>query len=1004
MTSTNDPDGSAERIAVIGMAGRLPGATDLTQFWRNELAMRDAVRPIPRERLIEAGRTEAELARPDFVAAEATFDGVAEFDAPFFQYSPAEAVLMDPQLRHLHEIAWHTLENAGFDGQDRGQRIGVFASTDASTWHLHNLAGAYRHLDTSELAKLLLVNGQDYPATTLAYRLGLTGPALNIHTACSGGLVAAATACDSLIAGNCDAALVVAASIKFPHGAGYFAPADSPLAKEGVCRPFDKAASGILAGDGVTGIMLKRLDDASRDGDRVIAVITGWAVNNDGRRKMGYVAPSTEGQREVLRDALAVAGIEPGEVDLIEAHGTGTRIGDPIEFSALDAVHGRAAADRRIGLTSLKGSVGHLGAAAGLAGLARAALAVRHGVMPATLNFRELNPQIDMEGSGLFVVTEPTPFPRHGHRPHRAGVSSFGIGGTNAHLIVEAPPPEPDLPEAAGLPEVVGLSADSRDALERSREALLDWLNSGEPLATETAFPSLPAIADASLLARPHLPFRLAASGHDLRSLSEALAARRIGKRHAAAPLEPRLCFVLPGTGAPLGSLAADLARRFPAFAEALEELDEALESDGRAPISAFLFDADSGPNPGKEARDPKTALIATFAFGLAHARLWRALGLKPALVIGHSLGEITAASVAGAIAPGEAVRLVAARADIIERHGAPGGLLAVAEAPARLEPRLAAYPDVAIAGENGAGRALVSGPTASIEALKADLAKADIATVLLPLGFAVHSPAMAATRAPVEALVKDRFVTPEIPLASTVTGRIETSLLADPGHWGGQMTGPIRFTEAVTAAAAAGCTVFLELGPRSMLEVGGRRTLLKQPNHAVWEVALKAGDEADGDAAALIARSRAALFEAGIATPSPHRARAARTALPGYPFARIRYWREDRELPGHVVRAEPTPAPAIPSVIDEADDPVLALLAEIWREELGHREISPTDSFLHLGGTSLSAIKVLGTIEQRLGVRPPILALIGSENLAAFADAVSDLLLAEAERTETVS
>lgn len=992
-----------ESIAIVGMAGRLPGAEDLTAFWHSQLAQRPGTRRLSRAEMAENGRPRHELDRADLVPLAATLTDIDCFDAPFFRFSGPEAEILDPQIRLLHEVAWHTLENAGCDPSRSPDRIGVFASAHMSTYWLYNLDGLYRCSDPNALLQIVAGNGQDYPATTLAYRLGLTGPALNINTACSSSLVSAAVACQTLLDGSCDAALVVSASITLPQGTGYLATADSIYSPDGVCRPFDAAANGTFASDGVAGVLLKRLSDAHKAGDRVIAVIRGWATNNDGARKIGFTAPSVDGQIEVLRDAAASAGIAPGDLDYIETHGTGTSVGDPIEFAALKAVHGTPPfPGHRIALGGAKASIGHLGSAAGLAGLIRTALALRHGVMPGTATFRHLSPRIDAQGCALDVLGPPQPFPAR-LRPARAGVSSFGIGGTNAHLILEAASPPEEAPVAGDSPEALAVSGYDRDSLDRQRLRLADWLDNGQPLATETAFPTLAALSDTSLIDRPALPFRLAVSGASAAALAQALRLAPLPET-AAARTPPKVCFVFTGSGVPSLSRCRDLVRTCPDFARALTEVETALAAQGLPSARDWL----EREAPDKDERDLHRSHPAAFAFGYAMAKMLMAQGCVPAVVLGHSMGEITAACIAGAVDLPAALAFVAARAAIVMDCGGAGDLLAVSAPAEQVNPFLGVNPALTVAGYNGAGQTLVAGPVAAVTALKETLTAQGIPATVLPAGKPFHSPLMAATTLPVARAAAGQFRAARTAIASTVTGRLEHGAVADPGHWAAQMETPVRMTAAIEAAAAAGCTLFLEIGPRGTFAVGGRKTLLNCAPGARWHAVLDPrGVPRDASVLTALAATRAALWEAGIRIRPAHRPRATRTALPGYAFSRLRYWRApppaDRSDTSPAVlpspRRDPVPAPTGTGPTgagDEGDTLLRTLLAEIWCEELGVDRIEETDSFMGLGGTSLAALKVAGTTEARLGLRPPLVLLTRAGTFAEYVGALRGLLLDE--------
>ena len=1001
-----------DSIAVVGLAGRLPKAPDIDAFWRHQVELIEGSRRLSRAELEKSGRTPADLDRQDLVPLAATIEDIDCFDAPFFRYTAAEAEVIDPQIRLLHEVAWATLENAGCKPSAPEQRIGVFASANISSYWLYNLAGRFHGLDPNELLHLVSTNSQDYLATTLAYRLGLTGPALSVQTACSSSLVLTAIACQSLLDGSCDAALAIAASLTLPQASGYISTADSIFSPDGVCRPFDSEANGTYSSDGLCGVLLKRLEDAEAEGDRILAVIRGWALNNDGRRKIGFFAPSAEGQREVLLEAAAAAEVAPGDLEYLEAHGTGTHLGDPIEFEAIRAVHGQAPRPgHELVLSSLKSSIGHLGAAAGLGGLMRSVLALYNRKIPGNLHFKSLNPAISTEGTQLRVLAETADFPDLG-RPPRAGVSSFGVGGTNAHMILEAYEAEVPEVQASPRPEVIALSGLDAAGLERQVERLRDWLAAGRVPATERAFPSLAAVSDGLMFDRELLPHRRAVVGSSVAEVLEALE-RPAGA--VRAPDVAKACFVFTGSGVPSLTAARQLAEQVPAFAEAMAELDEILIERGQPRASEWL-----GRKKAAEAeRELRRSHVAAFAFGYAQARMWQSLGLEPGLVLGHSMGEIAAACIAGAISPEAALAFVTERAGIIEESAEPGELLAVAGDEADFSDHLANLPGLALAGRNGVGQSLVAGPSEAIETLRSRLKQAGLPCSLLPAGRPFHSPGMAPTCDKVAAAAEDRFSAAALPLASTVTGRLETEAIASPSYWSAQMVTPVDLTAAIDAALGHGCTLFLELGPRPTFGVGGGRTLIDRGSAADWLSALSPGEEGEAaDIAGVLAGTRARLFERGFPTRPLQRPRAGKSSLPGYAFAKLRYWRDEhRDTQGAALsefarqagrpsdQAEGRDTPCESSAEDLLQD----LLSEIWCLELGRKSFDRRDSFVALGGTSLAALKVVGAVERQLGLRPPVESLILAESFDAFVDSVTALLLqaqeAEAPRqTERLS
>ncbi|WP_372013573.1 type I polyketide synthase [Tistrella mobilis] len=978
--STDTGEGPA--IAIIGMAGRFPGAGDIAGFARMIREGGTGIRPIPPERLAAAGRRPEDLARPGFVAVEAPIDQPLAFDAGFFNLPPREAARLDPQLRNMAETAWHAFEDAATDPRRAGTRCAVYAAANLSTWWLAHLAARYDDDDPAGLIADLIGNGQDYPATWIAHRLGLTGPALNVLTACSSGLAVVATACQALCDYSADRALAVAGSIAFPQGRGYRAEGDSIHSPSGRCRPFDAAADGTVSGDGVGAVLLRRLEDARADGDPIRAVIRGFAINNDGGRKAGYSAPSIDGQADVLAEAAALAGIIPGDLDFIEAHGTGTRLGDPIEVAALARVHGAAAAP--IALTAAKAAIGHLETAAGMAGLIRTVLGLQARLVPPVPGFTQPNPLLKLDETPFRIADRPRPIAARG-RPARAGVSAFGFGGTNVHLIVEEAPAAP-LPDTRPGHVCLPLSAADPAALDRLRRVWIDRLQA--PDAPDAAIAAATARAG-----RARLPWRLAATGTDAAALAADLARQSPQIHGRQAPHRPRLALVFPGQGVPTGRILGALARDHAAARAVLDDCDAALAELGRPPVSAWLTDPGSAPPDPVEV---DRSHVAGFAFGLALARVLGTRGLSPDLVLGHSVGEITAATVAGAFDTGDAVRLLDARARAF-RDDAPDGLmLAVALSADALAPLMAEIGPDALwpAALNGDGQSVVAGRPDAVRGLAARMAADGVPHRIVAVPRPAHTPLMAGCVPRLAAaLARIGLRTPDrAMLVSTVTGGLVDGAAARAEHWTDQLTRPVRFAEAVAAAETAGVTTFFELSPRPVLAQAGRACI----RDAAW-ITVFDDETADGvETQALLARIEAAAFQAGH--EADHAAPAPRAGgLPAYPFAR-----DIHEVPlpartaATAAEALPVrpiaPAPAVAPSQAEDEDPLLAVVCEIWAERLGLPAVGADDDFFRLGGTSLAALQILTAIEEAAGLRPPLGAIAEGRTPRALADRLAAL------------
>jgi acyl transferase domain-containing protein/thioesterase domain-containing protein/acyl carrier protein len=866
------PAATGGPIAVVGLGCRFPGGADGPEaFWRQVLSGRDAVRTVP------AGRWPDPPTEPAAAAVLAGpgryggfLDDVACFDAEFFGIPAGEAELMDPQQRLLLEVTWEALQHGELDpARLRGSRTGVYVGI---------CSGEYAHLTAAELDRVAgwtaTGGALSIAANRLSYLLNLRGPSLAVDTACSSSLVAVHLAARDLRAGDTDLAvaagvnlmLTPALTLAFGHAGG--------LAAGGRCRPFDAGADGIVRGEGCGVVLLKRLADAERDGDRVLAVLRGSAVNADGRSN-GLVSPNPQAQEALLRQACADAGIEPSTVDYVEAHGTGTPLGDPIEAAALGAVlgRGRAAGDELL-VGSVKSQVGHLEAAAGVAGLISAVQALRSGTVPPTLHFRAGNPHIRFADWGLRVASAAQPFPARG-RPARVGVSGFGFGGTNAHLVLEAYHGAATGP-AATRPAAVVLADRDLPRVRAQAAALHRWLS--------TVDADVAAVAAALARRGQRGAVRAAVLASDPAGLADALAAMAAGRPHPAVATGSGergaecAAWVFAGYGPQWAGMGRDLLAREPAFAAAVDELEPEFAGAVGMSLRAGLS-AD---------RTYPAAVTMPLLFGLQYglAALWRSCGLQPGAVIGHSMGEVAAAVVAGALTPAEGVRVVAARARLL--GGLGPGAMAVLEL-SESEYAAMAGADLHLAVVTSPTQLVVTGAPAAMDALVARVAgMGRLARVLTTEG-AGHSPAVDRLLPLLRAELADlRPAPPLVPFYSTV--RAGASVL-DAGYWADNMRQPVRFADAVRAAAGDGYGLFVELSPHPTLVRPITQTLaaLGLTDPAVVG-SLRRSDPGAFD------RGRAALHAAG--RPVGPVGAATGLDLPPAPWRRQRHWFSPRPRP----------------------------------------------------------------------------------------------------------
>ena len=892
-------------IAIVGMAGRFPGARSIEAFWKN---LRDGVESIQSysdEELLQAGVDPALLAHPEYVKSGAPLADMEWFDAGFFGFNPREAAILDPQHRHFLECAWEALEHAGHPPGRFPGAIGVFAGSGHNAYLPYNLL---THPELVRSVGLFLLrhtgNDKDFLVTRLSYLLDLKGPSLNVQTACSTSLVAVHLACQSLLTGECDLALAGGVTIELPHRQGYRFQEGEILSPDGHCRPFDARSTGTVFGSGLGIVALRRLDEARQDGDTIHAVIKGTAVNNDGARKVGYLAPSVEGQAQAITEALAVGGVAARSISYVEAHGTGTPVGDPIEVAALTEAFRRETSDTGFcGIGSVKSNIGHLDTAAGVASLIKVVLALRHELIPPSLHFSAPNPECRFETSPFRVVSEPTPWPR-ANSPRRAGISSLGVGGTNAHVVVEESPPDPP-PAPARDWQLLPVSARSPAAVDQAAANLAGFLrdNPGAPLAD---------LAWTLQAGRAELGCRRVVVA---RTGSEAVAA--LEESRTAAPVSPgenrkAVNFMFAGGGAQYPGMGAELYRCEPAYRTALDRCLELLPDRAGDTLRSLLF-----PAPGREAEAarqlerPSWSLPALFATQVATAELLRSFGLRPAAMIGHSMGEYTAAHLAGVFSLEDALALVLLRGRLFETL-APGGMVSVHASEATLAPLVGSA--LSVAAVNGPELTLISGPVSEIEKLEQALDQRELDWVRIRINVAAHSsmlePILPEFR---RFLSRVRFQRPTLPFVSNVTGEwITEAQCTDPGYWVSHLRQPVRFALGLETLMADPDRHLLEVGPGRTLASLARQHPARGPGIAV-ATTMRHPDEAGSDLAFLLG-GLGRLWQHGLALDwqaLQGEGLRRRIPIPTYPWQRERFWIDPvapREAAAQPERGEPDP------------------------------------------------------------------------------------------------
>jgi acyl transferase domain-containing protein len=884
VTTTPLPD--TERVAIIGMAGRFPKARDVEEYWRN---LRDGVECIsfaepPDDEVLDSASADVTLVR-----AGGALEGLDLFDAPFFGVSARDAEAMDPQHRIFLECAWHSLEDAGYNSEACRALIGVFAGAGLSSY-IADLYVNTRTLAALDDYQIAIGNDKDHLTTQVAYKLGLQGPSVTVQTACSTSLVAVCMACQSLLDYQCDVALAGGVAVDINTAGGYYYQRGGILSPDGHCRAFDAAAEGTVPGDGVGVVVLKRFSEAIADRDAIRAVIAGFAVNNDGNRKVGYTAPSVDGQAEVIAMAHASAGVDPTTITYLEAHGTGTPLGDPIEIAALNQVFRAAGGEHGYcALGSVKSNVGHLDTAAGVAGLIKTVLALEHRSIPPSLHFVRPNPEIDFADSPFRVNTELTEWcPDRG--PRRAGVSSFGIGGTNAHVVLEEAPPIESSAQQRPV-ALVTISARTGTALETATDNLARHLAEHPELPLgDVAYTS--HVGRKAFSHRRVLTVKADASGEAGAALQSRDPAR-VHSRQCRAQNRP-VFFLFPGQGTQSVDMAAELYRHEPCFRAEVDRCADILRGPLERDLRELLF-----PTAKRRAEAAhllgRTAFTqpALFTIEYSLARLWLDWGVRPAAMLGHSIGEWVAACLAEVVPLGDALELVALRGRAMEQLP-PGAMLAVNLSQTAVEQYLT--DEVSLAAVNGVTSCVVSGPSEAIDRVAAELTSRGTPAHRLATSHAFHSAMMQpAVGQFVDAVRGVPLQPPCIPFVSNVTGTwITPSEATDPHYWGRQLRETVRFSDGLHELFDSPDAVLLEVGPMNTIANLVRQHPSRSAGQAVISSLPPAPETGDDLESVIAATGELWLHGVELNWASFHAAEeCGRVSLPPYPFERRRYWSE---------------------------------------------------------------------------------------------------------------
>jgi amino acid adenylation domain-containing protein len=974
----------AEPIAIIGLACRFPGAKNAAAFWQNLRAGVESITPLTDEQLEAAGVPAAVRALPGYVRRRPLLEDAALFDAGFFGYTPAEAARMDPQHRLFLEIAWEAFEHAGYDTERHPGAIGVFAGSHQNAYLLNNLSPGREAIEEflgcrqANSLPTLLGNDKDFLTSRVAYKMNLRGPAITVQTACSTSLVAVVLACDSLRSGQTDLALAGGVALLLPEHKGHLFQEGGIQSPDGHCRAFDAAGQGTVFGSGVGVVVLKRLSTALADGDTIHAVIRGAALNNDGSLKASYTAPAVEGQAAVIRAAQEQGGIAPETITYVEAHGTATALGDPVEIAALTQAFRRGTTRNQFcALGSVKTNIGHLDAAAGIAGLIKTVLALREKEIPASLHFQQPNPRIDFAQTPFKVVTQLTPWAAPKGAPRRAAVSAFGVGGTNAHVVLEEAPPVETTP-AARRAQLLVVSARTPTALEAASQRLAAHLRGLGPAEFADAAYTL----QVGRREFGHRRVLVATDPAEAAQLLEKPDPRRVLTQLCQGRDTP-VVFMFPGQGSQYAGMGAALYEQEPVFRESVAVCAGLLREHLDLDVTRLLCPAEAEKAWAEEKlAQTRFAQPALFTMEYALARLWLSWGVQPAALIGHSLGEYVAATLAGVFSLGRAIEIVAERAKLIEARPA-GAMLAVRLPERELQPLLG--PTLDLAAVNSPSLCVASGPVDAIAALEAQLRDRSVPSIRLNAAHAFHSASMDAVTAPLARRLRKRpLQTPTLPLISSMTGRLLTDAEAtDPDYWAAHARRTVRFADALGTLLDEP-RVFLEVGPGAALTTLARQHSGKTDDHTVL-ASLPSVREPE-PVALLHALGRLWLAGARPAWEKFHaREKRRRVPLPTYPFERKRHWidpvRAASPAPSRVPPAAPAvaapaapvpPSPSMPTPASPRQTQVLTELKQLFHElsgvDFGPHELDC--SFLELGLDSLFLTQARQAVQTRFNVR----------------------------------
>jgi len=977
-------ENSSNDIAVIGMSCRFPGADDPDEFWDNLLNGVDSVTAFSKEELLQSGVSEHLIDDEDYVPSAGIISDIDKVDAEFFGFSPMEASLLDPQQRVLLECAYRALENSGYTSLKFKGKIGVFTGVGFSTYLVENLLPNKKLINSTGIFPIQIANGNDFCSTRIAYKLNLNGPAISVNTACSTSLTATHLAVNSLLNGDCEIALAGGASIRSTQKEGYLYEDGNILSRDGKCRAFDKDAGGTVGGSGAGIVVLKKLRAAEGDNDNILAVIKGTGINNDGKNKIGFTAPGIEGQSNVIKEAQRKAGVSSDSITYVETHGTGTILGDPIEVSALKEAFKCNQTRENCYIGSVKSNIGHLDAAAGVAGIIKTVLALKNKTIPKSLHFTSPNPKLEIEDS-CFKVAETKIKWDTNQLPRMSGVSSFGIGGTNVHVVLEEYNTKENL-QSVSKAVLIPLSAKKNEAVIAQTDQLIDFIQNNDKISLIDLSYSLSA-------RRAEYQFRKCVFGN---STSKILDQLKSGKEPVSSLKPGKIVFMFTGQGAQYLEMARGLYDNFSFFADIMDRCSTILSDLAGFDIRDIIW---SNKFSSQLINSTQYTQPALFIIEFALAKLLIKFGINPDELIGHSIGEITSAAISEVFSLEDAITLIFWRSRLMEAQ--PRGSMLAISLP-EFETKKHLGNDLSIAVINSKKQTVVSGNTESIKILNEKLTKQKIRSSIIQTSHAFHSHMMDGMLEPFKKKIENiEFHDPKIPFISNVTGKVITNKQAkSPQYWAEQIRNTVRFDEGISELLTSENSCFIEVGPASVLSNLTKQNSLR--NHSQHVFALQQRNQSAVHQYQDFLSTLAKLWENGVDIDWRiffEGTNAKIISLPTYPFQRKKFWID--KIRNNTNEFEDKLEIEFPEKDQPPSSEELTVSEEIarntFKEILGIDNFSKNDDFFTLGGDSLMASSLISLLKRKYQIKLRVTDLMQNPSVSAL----STLISAPAQKTK---